>query len=160
MNEDTQIRLFFEDLPETLQDRLKNARKLIDNSPKGLHFIVTQIQVNYNWPNFGQPFSELYGYEDGALTNSYFKAGEKVYAIRPEGHFLKKHNKAFEKALDMKVKTRPGRKDDPFYVTISDQSLEQAAVLKDRYGQHVGIYLGRKSTVKTDAEVLLESAAK
>ena len=98
MNEDTQIRLFFEDLPETLQDRLENARKLIDrNSSKGLHFVVTQIKVNYNWPNFGQPFSELYGYEDGALTNSYFKAGEKVYAVRPEGHghFFRTHNKAF-----------------------------------------------------------------
>jgi len=120
----------FEELPEGLRDRVREAARVAEKETKGLGVIVSEITELYGtgadklWRGLGD-YKEVFIYNFGGLQEACFRTGDKVYRLCFCGFSSSGEKEKAEKALGLNVLKRPKDNQDEAEIRIGDVPLKK-----------------------------------
>ena len=122
----------FDELPESIRDRVQAAAMLAQNETGALGVVVSNQTKLYGdkadptkmWGRFGDA-SEVFIYDFGELHEAYFREGDQIFHLSFCGMSHSKDKERVEKALSLNIVKRPAHNQDEAEIKIGDKPLEQ-----------------------------------
>jgi len=120
----------FDELPEGLRDRIREAAHVVETETRGLGIVVSDKTESYRtdsttlWKLLGD-FREVFVYDFGGLHEVYFREDNKAYKLYFCGWHSEDEMEKVEKTLGLDVVKRPKHNQDEAEIRIDGVPLER-----------------------------------